>query len=181
MILELRLIVLATILIIPCWGAPTFATPVIRLSEPETPPGLPAVSFAVPKYRLTALERETVAACLILEAASQGEFGMRGVMSVIRNRARGLPELLAPTVLRQKQFSAFNRITAGYEPIGRAIRRAQNDPMWDTALELVEEATGDAWHDPTHGATHYTRAVEYTRWTQRLARTVRNGTHSFCR
>lgn len=161
--------------------ASSFSIPVIRLSEPETPAAAPVVSFMVPKYQLTALERDTVAACLILEAASQGEFGMRGVMAVIRNRARTLPELFAPTVLREKQFSAFNRTTAGLEPLSRAIARARSDRMWPTALAVVDDAVGENWHDPTQGATHYTRAVEWTRWTQRLAMTVRIGAHSFYR
>jgi spore germination cell wall hydrolase CwlJ-like protein len=53
--------------------------------------------------------------------------------------------------------------------------------MWPTALALVDEAVGEAWHDPTEGATHYTRSAERTRWTQRLAMTVRIGAHSFYR
>jgi hypothetical protein len=77
------------VLVLPAWDAPGSFPLVIRLAEPEPVTGQPAVSFAVPRYQLTALERETMAACLVLEAASQGEFGMRGVISVIRNRARG--------------------------------------------------------------------------------------------
>ena len=46
------------------------------------------ISFSIPKYSLSLKERETVAACLVLEAANQGDFGMRSVMAVIRNRAR---------------------------------------------------------------------------------------------
>ena len=88
--------------------------PTIRLFEPplSRDPLPPVIFFAVPKYTLTQHERETIAACLVLEAANQGEFGMRSVMAVIRNRARALPELFAPTVLRSKQFSALNKVTA---------------------------------------------------------------------
>ena len=133
----------------------------------------------IPKYTPSALERETVAACLVLEAASQGSAGMRGVMAVIRNRARGLPELFAPVVLKRRQFSAFNRLTAGQELLAHAIQRARNDRMWESALALVEEAQSAAWRDPTAGATHYTRSFERTRWTQGLVRTVTIGGHSF--
>src|SRR5215212_371350 len=113
--------------------ATTGTTPfLIRLSEPaaevaEAP--VPAVSFSIPKYTLSTTERETVAACLVLEAANQGDFGMRSVMAVIRNRARAIPELFAPTVLREKQFSAFNKLTAGRESHARMLSRAQRDPM----------------------------------------------------
>jgi spore germination cell wall hydrolase CwlJ-like protein len=142
---------------------------------------VPAIYFPPPKYVPTATERETVAACLVLEAASQGEFGMRGVMAVIRNRARGLPELFVPTVLREHQFSALNQLTAGRESLGRLIARARHDCMWPTALRIVDDALGDAWWDPTNGATHYTRTGEATRWTRSLAKTVTIGAHSFYR
>jgi spore germination cell wall hydrolase CwlJ-like protein len=139
------------------------------------------IAFEIPKYTLSLIERETVAACLVLEAANQGDFGMRSVMSVIRNRARGQPELFAPTVLRPKQFSAFNQLTAGREPLARTIARAKRDVMWSTALTIVAEAVQNAWHDPTNGATHYTRTGERTPWTRSLAKTVTIGAHSFYR
>lgn len=161
------------------------AVPLIVLSSPppreEPAASTPSVTFSVPRYTLTQDERELVATCLVLEAASQGDFGMRGVMSVIRNRARGLPELFAPTVLREKQFSALNKLTAGRESLWRVVRRAQADCMWDAALRIVDEATLDTWHDPTEGATHYTRTGEHTPWTRTLARTVTIGRHAFYR
>jgi len=142
---------------------------------------LPAVSVVIPNYTLTALERETIATCLVLEAASQGDLGMRSVMSVIRNRSRELPELLAPTVLRPKQFSALNQVTSGRKKLHDAITRAKLDRMWTAALQIVAEACTDDWHDPTHGATHYTRSSERIYWTRNLARTVTIGAHSFYR
>lgn len=158
---------------------------VIQLRDPvpitavEAPK--PPVLFAIPKYALSERERETVAACLVLEAANQGDFGMRSVMAVIRNRARGLPELFAPTVLRVKQFSALNKLTAGRESLDRVVGRAKRDAMWPTALQIVNDALASAWHDPTGGATHYTRTGERNRWTRTLARTVTIGEHSFYR
>ncbi|MEO5958887.1 MAG: cell wall hydrolase [Opitutaceae bacterium] len=141
----------------------------------------PALTITIPRYQLTALERETVAACLVLEAASQGTRGMRAVMAVIHNRSRGLPELFSVTVLREKQFSALNRATSGRESLVQLIRRAQRDRTWPQALAIVDEALGDGWIDPTRGATHYTRSVETTRWTRSLAKTVTIGAHSFYR
>ena len=169
-------------------GAGIATVPLIRIDalEPPPPPAItldapPAVFFSVPKYTLSPRERETVAACLVLEAANQGDFGMRSVMAVIRNRARGHPELFATVVLREKQFSALNRLTAGRETLERALGRARRDPMWPSALTIVDDAVHEAWHDPTGGATHYTRTGERTRWTQSLAKTVTIGGHSFYR
>ncbi len=141
----------------------------------------PTISFNIPKYQLSIEERELVAACLVLEAASQGERGMRGVMAVIRNRAHGEVVLFAPTVLREKQFSALNKLTAGRESLWRTLTRAKADRMWPTALTIVDEATREDWRDPTQGATHYTRTGEHTPWTRTLARTVTIGRHAFYR
>jgi spore germination cell wall hydrolase CwlJ-like protein len=139
----------------------------------------PQVSVPTPRYTPKALEIETVAACLVLEAASQGPEGMRGVMAVIRNRSHGQPELFEPVVMKRRQFSAFNRLTSGYEQRAHAIQRARKDRMWDDALALVQEAQGPEWRDPTVGATHYTRSNERNRWTRTLEKTVTIGGHSF--
>lgn len=163
------------------------AVPVIsfeasRLSVAPAPANdAPTITFSIPRYTLTDRERELVASCLVLEAASQGEFGMRGVMSVIRNRSRGLPELFVSTILEEKQFSALNSITERRESVPHLIARAQRDRTWPTAMALVDEAAKETWHDPTDGATHYTRLGEHTRWTHALAMTTIIGRHAFYR
>lgn len=174
---------IAALLVAPAMNASENAVPVIRLVDPfeVAEESLPPLSFSLPKYTLSEAERETVAMCLVFEAASQGDFGMRGVMAVIRNRARGQPELFAQVVLRPKQFSALNQVTAGRESRGHALARAKRDCMWTTALAIVDDATDENWHDPTAGATHYTRSAERTPWTRRLAKTVTIGAHSFYR
>ncbi len=171
-----------------CATMASASVPVISLSPAEAQPivqtpssDAPAITLTVPRYSLSLEERELIASCLVLEAASQGEFGMRAVMAVIRNRARGLPELFTTTVLREKQFSALNRLTAGRDTVTRTVARARSDRMWSTALELVVEATLPTWYDPTHGATHYTRTGERTRWTRSLAQTTVIGRHAFYR
>jgi spore germination cell wall hydrolase CwlJ-like protein len=182
--LELRLVaVLTAFLVTPALNASGMA-PVIRLTDPFAPPEeptAPLLSFSIPKYTLPAPDRELIATCLVREAASQGDFGMRCVMAVIRNRAGDRVELFAPTVLKAKQFSALNLLTAGRETTAQAIARAQRDRMWDTALAIVDDATKADWRDPTRGATHYTRSVERTPWTRSLAKTVTVGAHSFYR
>jgi spore germination cell wall hydrolase CwlJ-like protein len=177
-----RILAVATALVLgPSIHASQTAPFVIRFNAPAAADQSAPISFAVPKYTLTPTEREIVAACLVLEAANQGDYGMRSVMAVIRNRARAIPELFAPTVLRQKQFSALNRLTAGRESYDKMLARARRDATWPDALKIVDDATQDTWYDPTAGATHYTRNVEQTHWTSRLAKTVTIGAHSFYR
>jgi hypothetical protein len=84
-------------------------------------------------------------------------------------------------VLRPKQFSAFNKMTAGRESTTRMINRAKADRMWSTALSIVDDAASSTWYDPTGGATHYTLSAERTHWTRSLAKTVTIGAHSFYR
>jgi spore germination cell wall hydrolase CwlJ-like protein len=181
---ELRLAAVFAALIPPLGNAaastaaPEIRVPTVARIVEHAPAPL---TVAIPSYVLTTKERETVATCLVLEAANQGEFGMRSVMAVIRNRARGRPELFAPTVLRERQFSALNKLTAGYESLNRTIARASADRMWPVALAIVDDATSAAWHDPTEGATHYTRTGERNRWVNRLTPTVKIGAHSFYR
>ncbi len=176
-----------TALILPQLARGAEATwPLVSRIDPPIPSLMveapaPTISFAIPKYTLTASERDLVAACLVLEAANQGEFGMRSVMAVIRNRARGFPELFAPTVLRAKQFSALNTLTTGRESMARIIARAKRDRTWPTALAVVDDALHESWADPTGGATHYTLTGERTSWTRKLAKTVTIGSHSFYR
>ena len=164
-----------------CTAASGNAAPLIGATQSAQPTVAPRLSVEIPQYTLSKRERDTVATCLVLEAANQGEFGMRSVMAVIRNRARGRPELFAPTVLQPRQFSALNKLTAARETLHRAIGRAARDRMWPIALGIVDQAMYESWYDPTEGATHYTRAGERNRWTSRLTPTVTIGSHSFYR
>jgi spore germination cell wall hydrolase CwlJ-like protein len=180
--LELRLLGVFSALLLSTAAAGVGPAPMfLRLDDVITPAPISLPSFSIPKYALPASEREIVAACLVLEAADQGDFGLRSVMSVIRNRARGMPELFAPTVLRVKQFSALNRLTAGRETLPRLLARARRDAMWERALAIVDDAVHESWHDPTGGATHYTRVGERTPWTRRLAHVTTIGAHAFYR
>lgn len=168
---------------VPAAANVTDASPHVTFAVPKPPPVPPAehITAAPPTYRLSPLERHLVASCLVLEAASQGEFGMRGVMAVIRNRAHGNPRLFLRTVMQEKQFSALNKLTEGRESMSRVVARAERDRMWPIALRIVEQATRSTWRDPTGGATHYTRVGEHTEWTHMLAWTVTIGRHAFYR
>lgn len=160
----------------PAWS------PSITFTAPQPPPPPQTKPPPPPQTPVLApADRQLIAACLVLEAASQGQRGMRGVMAVIRNRSNGRPDRFASTVLRVKQFSAFNALTEGRESRWRMLRRAKADRMWPVALRIVDEATRDGWRDPTRGATHYTRVGEHTPWTRTLACTAVIGRHAFYR
>lgn len=140
-------------------------------------PAVPATS-APP---LLEWQHQAVAACLVLEAACQGELGMRAVMAVVRNRAAGRPGHFAAEVLRARQFSALNEVTAGRAALWSYVLRARRDPQWATALRLVAQACSPHWVDITRGATHYTRASERPAWARALRPTVQIGAHVFYR
>lgn len=150
-----------------------------------TPLAAQEISFSLPprpiavRPAILEWQRQTVAACLVLEAACQGEAGMRAVMAVVRNRAQQRPAQFASEVLRPRQFSAFNALTAGQETSWQAVRRAQRDQSWQLAAQLVEEACAPGWVDPTGGATHYTRASERPYWARGMRITARIGDHVF--
>ncbi len=150
--------------------------------------GAQEISFHLPPPRPIAVQpallewqRQAVTACLVLEAACQGEAGMRAVMAVVRNRAQQSPARFAREVLRPRQFSAFNAVSAGHETLWKAVLRAQRDQSWPIAEQLVAEACLPGWKDSTHGATHYTRASERPYWAKDMHVTARIGDHVFYR
>ena len=102
-------------------------------------------------------ERQIVAAVLVLEAADQGEAGMKAVLHVIDNRAGHNPQRAIAQVARRKAFSCLNSVTSqpsrDYGPI---LRRAMRDRMWNTAMRMVRDyEAGRLGEDITRGATHY--------------------------
>lgn len=148
----------------------------------------PAVKVHLPPWParpaapvLAEWQRQAIAACLVLEAACQGEAGMRAVMAVVHNRARGRPAHFATEVLRPRQFSALNEVTQGQVALWRLVQRAQRDLQWSAAERLVAEACAPTWDDPTAGATHYTRSSERPAWARSMQVTVRIGAHVFYR
>ena len=102
-------------------------------------------------------EVQIIAAVLVLEAADQGERGMRAVLHVINNRAGNNPARAIGQVARRKAFSCLNRVTKQRNPdYGPVLRRAMRDPMWPDAMRLVGEyAGGRLGPDFTGGATHF--------------------------
>lgn len=133
-------------------------------------------------YQPCSWEKQIVAACLVLEASDQGELGMRGVASVIRNRAGGRHSNILKVVKRPYAFSALNAATSG--KTGRAgfanhVRRASRDRHWQTALRIVEEMYTPNWFDITNGADHYARVDIRPNWTYSMSVTAEIGAHRF--
>ncbi|MGJ8653150.1 MAG: cell wall hydrolase [Opitutaceae bacterium] len=134
------------------------------------------------KAEVSQYERQIIASVLVLEAACQGEEGMRAVLNVINNRAKGDPAGAVVQVARHKAFSCLNGITSQVNPdYGPAISRAMKDCTWESALFMVDAyCAGQLGPDNTDGATHY--CIDPPRsWREQMAFTKRIGSHSFFR
>ena len=105
---------------------------------------------------ITNYERQIIASCLVLEAASDGIEGMRAVLNVIYNRADRRPERVVREAIKRGQFSSMHSIwgkrNPDYSPI---LRRAQRDRMYSSAVKLVLLMERGKLYDNTHGATYY--------------------------
>ena len=137
----------------------------------------------VAAHQPCAWEKQIVAACLILEASDQGVDGMRGVASVIRNRAGGDQSRILKIVKRPYAFAALNGATTGKTgSVGYAghVRKASRDRHWGEALQIVEELYSSSdWYDVTNGADHYTRVDIRPSWTRSMNVTAEIGAHRF--
>lgn len=131
---------------------------------------------------VTSYEREIIASVLVLEAANQGDAGMRAVLHVINNRAGGDPDKALAQVARRKAFSCINHITSQKHPnYGPAISRAMKDRTWKAALQMVDDyCAGKLGQDFTGGATHYCIHPPKS-WREQMVYTRKIGAHLFFR
>ena len=131
---------------------------------------------------LTPYERKVVASCLILEAASEGEVGMRAVLNVIHNRAgRDLNNVMR-VVTKPYQFSCFNKVTTRPNPdFSRMIERASRDRLYLVAYQLVLSMERGELVDNTYGADHYhvKTMKKYPYWSASMQSTAIVGAHIF--
>lgn len=134
------------------------------------------------KAEVSQYDRQIIASVLVLEAACQGEEGMRAVLNVINNRAKGDPEGAVAQVARRKAFTCINAITSQANPdYSPAISRAMNDRTWDLAMFLVDAyCAGQLGADNTDGSTHYCIDPPQS-WREQMAFTKRIGAHTFFR
>lgn len=140
--------------------------------------------WASANYQPCSWERQIVAACLVLEAANQGERGMQAVASVIANRAQRDPANYLSVVKRPFAFSALNAATTGKTGgVGYAshVRRASRDSSWSTALLIVDQLYDRSLSDVTYGADHYSRRDMLPSWSHSMRATAVIGDHLFFR
>ncbi len=133
-------------------------------------------------YQPCAWEKQIVAACLVLEAADQGELGMRGVASVILNRADGNHAKVMRVVKKPYAFSALNAATTGRtgsNGFASHVQKASRDRLWNSALQIVDELYTHSWRDVTNGADHYARKDLRPSWIRSMSRTTTIGSHAF--
>ncbi|MDQ8180082.1 cell wall hydrolase [Pelagicoccus sp. SDUM812005] len=127
-------------------------------------------------------ERQVVAACLILEAANQGEAGMQAVAAVIGNRGQGDPSKYLAVVKKPYAFSAFNASTGKgkqRQSFAALVSRASKDVNWPVALRIVDELYAGELADNTFGADHYSRKDELPSWSHGMRATTVIGDHLF--
>lgn len=127
-------------------------------------------------------DKHVIAACLILEAANQGEKGMQAVASVIANRAQNQSTRYLSVVLHPYAFSALNTATTPRKntaKLSQLVRRASQDIAWKTAVEIVEKLYAGSLEDLTFGANHYSRRDELPSWSHGMRATTVIGDHLF--
>lgn len=131
---------------------------------------------------LSSYERQIVTAVLVLEAADQGEEGMRAVLHVIDNRAGHDPYRAIGVVARRKAFSCLNSVTSQKNrDYGPVLRRAMRDRAWQTAMRLVRDyEAGRLGPDITDGATHYCTHPPAA-WERAFTFVAQIGDHRFYR
>jgi spore germination cell wall hydrolase CwlJ-like protein len=139
---------------------------------------------AVCAYTPDPWERQVVAACLVLEASSEGPVGLMAVANVISNRADGDPGRFYKEVKSPHAFSSFNAVTdgrtggQGYAPL---VRKASRDPNWGLSLKVVDRLYAGTLQDLTNGATHFSLKRERVSWMSNMRVTVIIGSHKFMR
>lgn len=135
-----------------------------------------AIAASISNY-----ERQIIASCLVLEAASDGIEGMRAVLNVIYNRADHRLERAVRVAIKRGQFSSMHSIwgkrSPDYSPI---LRRAQSDRMYAPAVKLVLLMERGMLYDNTEGSTYYcTVEGENPYWVNHFYYTTTIGSHRF--
>lgn len=129
-------------------------------------------------------ERQVVAACLVLEASSEGPIGLMAVANVISNRADGNPRRYYKVVKKPYAFSSMNPATTGKNG-GKAyadlVRRASRDPNWGLSLNVVDKLYAGQLQDLTNGATHFALKSIRSSWMSSMKVTAVIGKHKFMR
>ena len=121
-----------------------------------------------------------VAATLWDEARGEGEQGMRAVLNVIMNRAKGNFEKARDIVLKPNQFSGWNDITNPEEASKMLADKKRNDKIYQQIIDLVDKASKGQLPDITGGAIFYFNPKDANpSWAKKLEKTKSIGNHDF--
>lgn len=120
-------------------------------------------------------DRDDVINTIIAEAAGEGDAGMAGVASVIKNRSGIRGKSVGDVVREPKQFT-------GYENPGAGVQRDMQDPaMRSRAAQIFDDVMSGKIPDPTGGADHYHADSVSPDWAGRMPKTTAIGRHQYYR
>lgn len=121
-----------------------------------------------------------VAATVWDEARGEGEQGMRAVLNVIMNRAKGNFEKARDVVLKPKQFSGWNNVANPEEASKMLADDMRNNKTYQKIIDLVDKAFKGQLPDITGGALFYFNPKKVTpSWAKKLVKTKSIGNHDF--
>ena len=138
------------------------------------------------------LDTDIVAATIIGEAGGESYEGMQAIKNVLQNRANNKGTTLAGEALRPKQFSMWNKATAGVnvaddfnkqgrpKKIQAIIDMYKKHSKWSTAVALAKKKIKDI----TGGATMYyasggPQKISPPYWAKNWKDSVIIGNHTF--
>lgn len=96
--------------------------------------------------------KNIIARTLWAEAREDGANGMKGVASVVFNRAKGKKENILPVISRRKQFSCWNAMTE--QDWNNFKMKEKTGPIWSEANRIAEEMVTGSFV-PSTKANHY--------------------------
>ena len=145
-----------------------------------------ALMFASAPAWSAAGERDCLAAIAVLEAAGEGEKGMRAVIRVVRNRMADtrFPATACEVVRQPGQFQPVSEWPKLKQALDRpAAFRATNLLRPSASLDTAMRLAAGTIRDDTGGALYFVNPLMMDRrncpWFSRLKRTTRIGAHVF--
>jgi len=107
---------------------------------------------------------------------------MKGVASVILNRADGNHSKAMRVVKKPYAFSTLSTATTGRggsKGFASHVQKASLDRLLRSVLQIVNELYTQNWHYVTQGSDHYVRANIHPFWVKSMAKTTTIGSHAF--
>ncbi len=146
-----------------------------------------AVLLSVAAFRvqadgcLNSRDREIVATCMVLEAGGEGIDGMRAVLNVILNRAKGDLSRMVPVTVKRGAFSCMASVWQNDEPdYGPLFDRAMTQSgAYVQASQLIDVMELGLLTDNTGGATHYHASSIQPYWVSDMRYLTTIGNHIF--